>query len=233
MRDKIFGNSFYITLSALAIASAFSLILSQNSFGQRFKHQSEIDVDYFPKNEIYIQYGSPTIMELVTMLPAPAEKGFKGDTKEQVFTGTPGLGYNFSIREDLSIGIFGGWSYSKASIYTNEDFPQYPNQKIYDKGVQSYVGQLSANWLYFTQGDLQISSGLYLGIAYWVEDIDIFFNNPTAGLQTLSIPDSNESMRFSYHITACKVRYGDTLGVFGELGFGFRGLLNIGLSIKL
>ena len=46
-------------------------------------------------------------------------------------------------------------------------------------------------------------------------------------------PKINDRAEVSYHLTAIKVRYGETIGVFAELGFGFRGLVNVGLSIKI
>jgi len=213
-----------------------TVVLCANTLSaQQHKHVREIDAQYFPRHEIYVHYGSPTVMELVTVLPAPKE--FSADTKDQVFIGAPGIGYNVSLREDFSIGIFGGYSYSKANIYALP--PKGVNADellLYRIGVRSYVGQLSANWVYFKEDDLELSTGLYLGAAFWDEDIHLYADKGIlAGLITedFDIPHSSEQWRLSYHFTACKVRYGDTFGVFGELGFGYRGLVNVGLSIKL
>lgn len=214
---------------------AISIVLfTDTASAQRFKHAKEIDAQYFPRHEIYIQYGTPTIMELVTMLPAP--KGFEADTRGQVFTGAPGLGYNFSFSEDFSMGIFAGYSYSKADVYTLDTAHKMPDQLLWAIGVHSYVGQLSANWVYFEQGDLELSTGLYLGVAYWDEDITFYKDKGILeGLldEDYVVPHSNEYWKMSYHFTACKARYGNTFGVFGELGFGYRGLINVGLSVKL
>lgn len=213
-----------------------TVVLCANTLSaQQHKHVREIDAQYFPRHEIYVHYGSPTIMELVTLLPAPKE--FRGDTKDQVFVGAPGIGYNFSLSEDFSLGIFGGYSYSKANIYALP--PKGVNADellLYGIGVRSYVGQLSANWVYFKEDDLEMSTGLYLGAAFWDEDIHLYADQGIlTGLITedFDIPHSSEQWKLSYHFTACKVRYGDTFGVFGELGFGYRGLVNVGLSIKL
>ena len=213
-----------------------TVVLCANTLSaQQHKHVREIDAQYFPRHEIYVHYGSPTIMELVTLLPAPKE--FNGDTKDQVFVGAPGIGYNISLSEDFSLGIFGGYSYSKANIYA---FPpkgvNADELLLYGIGVRSYVGQLSANWVYFKEDNLEMSTGLYLGAAFWDEDIHLYADQGIlTGLITedFDIPHSSEQWKFSYHFTACKVRYGDTFGVFGELGFGYRGLVNVGLSIKL
>lgn len=218
----------------LVLLTSVIVLLSSNPiFAQRFRHESELDALYFPRHEIYLQYGTPTVMELVTMLPAP--KGFNAETKNQVFTGTPGIGYNFSLNEDFSLGIFGGYSYSKANIYT--DVPEASSDiLLYGKGIHSYVGQLSANWVYFSEDALELSTGLYLGVAYWDEDVHFYASEGILQdiiTEDFVFPHSSEQWRLSYHFTACKVRYGNTFGVFGELGFGYRGLVNAGISIKL
>lgn len=194
------------------------------SFGQ-----VERDSEYFPKNEIYIQYGSPTVLELVTMLKAP--NSFKDfETTHQIFSGTPGIGYNFRIRRDLSIGIFGGYSFAQSDICPTIGDKVGP--AIYSQSVNNYVGMLSANWTYFQEGALTMESGLYLGVAYM--DRDVAVKNWDLDQNILdAIPSDSRGCQVAYHITVCKLRYGNTFGVFGELGFGFKGILNIGLSIDL
>lgn len=187
----------------------------------------ELDAQYFPRHEIYIQYGSPTILELVTMLKAPTS--FENyETANQIFTGTPGFGYNFFLREDLSIGIFGGYSFAQSDICVVKDGEV--GKAIYSQGVKNYVGQLSANWTYFQSGPLTMESGLYLGVSYMDRDITRAENLKEEVAS--KVPKSNEQVKAAYHITVCKLRYGNTFGVFGELGFGYRGLVNLGLSVK-
>ncbi len=219
----------------ICIAVMSALIFSpQDAYARKFKHEKEVDAQYFPRSEIYIQYGTPTILELVTMLKAPvAFKGF--DTKNQIFTGTPGIGYNFSVKENLSIGIFAGYSYAQADGCQMDG--NSIGSKIYTEKVRNYVGQLSANWQYYQEGALTLESGLYLGLAYMDRQVDPLWalsgSYPMEEEIKNSIPKSGQQVKFAYHFTACKIRYGNTFGVFGELGFGFRGLVNVGLSVKL
>lgn len=200
-----------------------SLLFSNSLFAQRNR---ERDADYFPRNEIYIQYGTPTVLELVTTLKAPTQFG-SADTKNNIFTGVAGLGYNFFISNRFMIGIYGGASYAKADICLMND-DETISQRLYAKGVMSYVGQLSASWIFYNEGSIQLSSGVYLGMAYWDEDITVYDNK-----SSINYPHASDQFKFSYHLTACKFRWGDTFGVFAELGFGFRGLVNAGLSVQL
>lgn len=206
-----------ITFSLLAL-----LLSTTTAFGQKNR---ERDADYFPRNEIYIQYGTPTVLELVTTLKSP--KQLSGETRNHIFTGVAGLGYNFLLRDRFMIGVYGGASYAKADIYyINEESSS--SYKLYGKGVMSYVGQLSASWIFYNEGSIQLSSGIYLGMAYWDEDITAYTDK-----NTINIPHASDQFKFSYHLTACKFRWGETFGVFAELGFGFRGLVNAGLSVQL
>ncbi len=217
------------------IFAVLAIILSTNpAFARKFKHEKEVDALYFPRHEVYIQYGTPTILELVTMLKAPTSfEGF--ETTGHIFTGTPGVGYNFFLRDNLSIGLFGGYSFAQSDVCKDNNGDT--GALIYTQGVNNYVGQLSANWTYYQDGALTLETGLYLGVSYM--DRDVTRNNALVGNGTLTpeqfnqLPKSNEQIKVAYHFTACKVRYGNTFGVFGELGFGFRGLVNVGLSIKL
>jgi len=220
---------------SIFLIAIVAMLSTDAVFAQRSRHERELDALYYPRHEIYVHYGSPTVMELVTVLPAPKE--FRADTKDQVFSGAPGIGYNFSLNKKFSLGVFGGYSYSKANIYALPPVESSAKEiLLYGKGVRSYVGQISANWTYLNEDDLELSTGFYLGVAYWDEDVHFYADKGILeGLITddFVFPHSNEQWKVSYHFTACKVRYGNTFGVFGELGFGYRGLVNVGLSIKL
>lgn len=180
------------------------------------------DAEYFPRHEIYVQYGTPTVLELVTTFKAP--ENFETDTRHHIFSGVAGLGYNFSIDERFAVGIYAGASYSRADIC------EVKNKEIvkvnYTKGVMSYVGQLFAGWTFYNEGSIQLSSGVYLGVAYWDED----YTNVD---KTETYPHATDQFKIAYHLTACKFRWGDTFGVFAEVGFGFRGLVNAGFSVEL
>ena len=220
---------------SIFLIAIVAMLSTDAVFAQRSRHERELDALYYPRHEIYVHYGSPTVMELVTVLPAPKE--FRADTKDQVFSGAPGIGYNFSLNKKFSLGVFGGYSYSKANIYALPPVESSAKEiLLYGKGVRSYVGQISANWTYLNEDDLELSTGLYLGVAFWDEDVHFYADKGILEgyiTEDFVFPHSNEQLKVSYHFTACKVRYGDTFGVFGELGFGYRGLVNVGLSIKL
>jgi len=184
------------------------------------------DVDYFPRNEFYVQYGLPTILEFTSTIDHNMKSGdWIGKTRNHSFSGVAGVGYNFSINQALSFGLYAGLSRSNADIYMahneQEDFVS-----IYNSQIDNYVGMVSANWIFLTKGAFTFSSSVYLGTSYEKKDIDILHD------RGVEIPKSKNSYKVAYHLSPIRVRYGETLGVFAELGFGYRGILNVGVSTQ-
>lgn len=209
----------FITLISLTIL----VIIISNPINAR--SDKAIDFDYFPRHEIYLQYGTPTILELTTMTGKTmiTEKdgiNIEGKTSNYVFSGALAAGYSFMINDRISLGIDFNYSYASADIKIKD----LPMPFTFTSEVMSYTGMLSGHLTYYQEGALEISSGLYLGLNYKDEILS---------KSALNFYNESDKCKFAYHLTALKVRYGETVGLLAELGFGFRGLVNIGLSIKL
>ena len=192
----------------------------------------EKDADYFPRHEITVNYGTPTILELTTTLGKPMMTGAaEGKSANHMFTGAAGIGYQFSPHPLFSIGIAGGISHAAADIVLTSDLPQLKaNTKLYNSALTTYTAQVHAQWTYLENGMLSISCGLYAGAAYMDETVKKYLDSPEM-YNVVKYP--KDRMKFAYHLTAIKARYGEVFGIFGELGFGYRGLVNIGLSVRL
>ncbi len=198
-------------------------------FGQKNKVR---DAEYYPRNELYIQYGTPTVLELATTLQSNiSSNNGSGESKNYKFTGVGSLGYNFSITEKFAVGVYGGVSYASADLYVTKA----PNYNItdpillYRTGIVSYTGQVSATWTFFSSGAIECSSAAYLGVGFLDETITPY----DTGSRVFNIPEAKDKWKVAYHLTAIKFRYGEMVGGFVELGFGYRGLVNIGMSVKL
>ncbi len=189
------------------------------------------DSEYFPRNEIYIQYGTPSVMELSTMLSEEYRSiGFSGDSRNHKFSGIPAIGYNFFISPAVAVGVDFGFGYASADLYltASEEFPVKDPIFMYRTQVNSFTAHVSGTYTYWTSGAMECSGAIYLGVNFMDQNV-VSVNEQL----TIPIPGEEERVRFSYHITAVKFRYGETVGGFAELGFGYRGLVNVGLSIKL
>lgn len=206
-------------------AAAALLLISSAAFAQKNMVR---DVDYFPRSEIYLQYGTPSLMELTTILsPNFHNEVTNGETRNHKFSGIAAIGYNFFVHPRVSIGLDFGYGYGSSDMYISDvdEFgpagdPQYMCKAV----VMNYSCHLSGAFTYWQQGPMECSGALYLGVNYMDESVRDAVSDEL---------EPNDHLNFSFHITAVKFRYGDMVGGFAELGFGYRGLLNVGLSIKI
>ena len=206
-------------------AAAALLLISSAAFAQKNMVR---DVDYFPRSEIYLQYGTPSLMELTTILsPNFHDEVTNGETRNHKFSGIAAIGYNFFIHPRVSIGLDFGYGYGSSDMYisdVDEFGPAGEPEFMCRAVVMNYSCHLSGAFTYWQQGPMECSGALYLGVNYMDESVRNAVSDEL---------EPNDHLNFSFHITAVKFRYGDMVGGFAELGFGYRGLLNVGLSIKI
>ena len=56
------------------------------------------DSEYFPRNEVYVQYGTPSVVELTTLLSSEySSEGYDGDSRNHKFSGIAAVGYSFFV----------------------------------------------------------------------------------------------------------------------------------------
>lgn len=206
-------------------AAAALLLMSSAAFAQKNMVR---DVDYFPRSEIYLQYGTPSLMELTTILsPNFHDEVTNGETRNHKFSGIAAIGYNFFVHPRVSIGLDFGYGYGSSDMYISDvdEFGPAGEPEFMCKAVvMNYSCHLSGAFTYWQQGPMECSGALYLGVNYMDESVRNAVSDEL---------EPNDHLNFSFHITAVKFRYGDMVGGFAELGFGYRGLLNVGLSIKI
>lgn len=189
------------------------------------------DAEYFPRNEIYVQYGTPTVIELSSTLGAKYNfNNISGDSENYKFSGVGGVGYNFYVSSKIAVGVYGGVGYASADLFIDrigDDLLKEP-VRLCRSEVVSYVGEVSGIYTYWREGAMELSGAVYVGVAYLDENIRLYIDDETYGK-----PFPNDRWKFAYHLTALKFRIGETVGGFAELGFGYRGLVNVGLSVKI
>ncbi len=220
-------RTFFIKTLVYTISLVFITILllpkELNAQNKRRYNSSDYDYISYQKNEIFIQYGAPTIIELtsnVNSINVPeASKEYKATNSK--YTGVGAFGYNYYINPYFSVGGYFGISEADMTI-----IDLHIDKASLKTHVRAYTGMISANWTYFRKGIWEISSGVSAGVCYKDEKYNAQFDG-------VSVPVENDRAVFAYNLSACKARIGGTIGGFLEVGFGFKGLVNAGLSIRL
>jgi len=214
--------------SALSVIAVILAFFSQNVSAQKYH---ERDFDYFPRHEMYLQYGTPSAIEFMGKTrnvindPDPAYTRVC-ESRNHKYSGVAGLGYNFSTSPNLSFGIYGGFSWSQADFYTiSEDGKPVKEFLTYRSSIKNWTVMADAHFAWWQEGSMELSSGIYLGAC--------FIDESLTENKYPQWDKEDDRVMFAYHITAAKFRIGETVGGFAELGFGYRGILNIGLSIRL
>ncbi len=138
--------------------------------------------------------------------------GFYDQPDKVSSTGVLNLGYNYYINRRISVGVDYGWE--KISITWNDDRPE--GYESYTVIINSITGGLKYHFI--VKQNFGMYSRLLVGVAIPVRSKETFHPFP--------IPD------LAFQLTPVGVFYGNKFQVFSELGYGFRGLLNLGINIK-
>ncbi|WP_062060404.1 hypothetical protein [Aquimarina longa] len=171
-------------------------------------------------SQISIGYGTATTNQLVSLLSdiiitAGTLGNATFDNNKSI--GAINLNYKYAIIDKLMIG--GSLVYEKI-----EDDALIQNKKIGERDNTFYTVGLEADYRYISKDVFQMYSGL--GVAYTNSHQKFTSSSPTYKNDTYTIN------YFNYQLTAIGIRVGKSIAGFAELGFGYKGILNFGVSYQ-
>lgn len=97
-----------------------------------------------------------------------------------------------------------------------------------DEGVlktQNYTFAFDWEYRYRNQGPIQLYSGLGIGIT--------LANQKFTPTDTNIAATTDQLFKFGYQLNAIGVRVGKKLGGYAEFGYGYKGIINLGISLQL
>lgn len=210
-----------------AAAATAALLLCTTAFGQNHKGRFPEKDDYlsYSRNEFYLQYGTPNIIESGEAIADRniTNGGHTFNPENYWFSGTPAIGYNRYVRHNISFGLYAGMAWGGMTMYSES------GQAVYSCTTRSVNFMASGTYVYYRYGITELSGSIYLGISHVSQTPGKADQNVMPGF----IPEKGGRTSISYHLTALKARFGETFGGFVELGFGYRGILNAGISLKI
>jgi len=134
--------------------------------------------------------------------------------------GTIFFTYRHIFKNELFMwGITAGMSNSKSEIYNVGQFEGELKRQFYTVAIEW-------EYRYVNQGPVQVYSGLGLGFTYATETL-------TPPPESSKSESTDNISNIAYQVNVAGVRLGKKYGGFVELGYGYKGIINVGFSVQL
>ncbi|WP_165042913.1 outer membrane beta-barrel protein [Dysgonomonas sp. ZJ709] len=187
------------------ILGLFLVCLAFNLSAQNRRHELRGGYGVGTSNE--------AINSLSDILITDATKNVVGGDK--TFNGAFNLGYKYSLNEKINVGA--NFSYERAGATAFVDVMKSGELKSH-----YYTIAAEADYIYFRRENFTFYSTVGLGGTIY----DQKYKMNDGGEDTKSHTNLN------FQLSPIGVKYGDRLGFFGEMGFGYKGLFNFGLFTR-
>lgn len=221
---NLWGILLFATVFSVSANAQHNEGLSKGKIDMDSLKISRYDYMYYQKSEIYVQYGAPSIVEVTGKLNNDTyidnDKNLKFEGTDYKYSGIAAAGYNFYINPYFCAGLYFGIGEAEMSVT-----PKESKTVVYKNNIRSYTAMAGLSWIYYREGIWEVSSGVWLGACCKDEH--------KSKITSDFIPQEADETVIAYNLTACRVRIGSgTFGGFAELGFGYKGIFNAGLSVK-
>ncbi len=166
-------------------------------------------------NTIALGYSWPNIPALA--LSVDVEKGFFSPF------GPLTLHYEKGISKRISLGLIAAYSKAKSKQLTE------PGGNTYHYNIRLFTMLVNSNFYYILKPKVQLYSGAGIG----------FFNLGADGEADLGtgtpekLKDAGSGFAFQLNVIGVKYYPNGKIGFAAEIGAGYNGILNIGLTYKL
>ncbi|WP_196888882.1 outer membrane beta-barrel protein [Aureivirga sp. CE67] len=189
---------------------AFLFLLSIATMNAQEKGTSQINVGYGILSSNWI---IDSFSEIITY---PASLGTITYDNENT-SGTIFINYKYAVQDRWMIGA--AFAYESIKKDVNFSGVRAGKQKN-----QSYTVVIETDYRYISSSLFQMYSGAGIGYTFTNQD---FTANSTANTST-----SDNGGNVNFQLTAVGLRLGSDFAFFAEAGFGYKGILNAGLSYQ-
>lgn len=131
--------------------------------------------------------------------------------------GAINLGYNYSVSDRFTLGAAFAYEQIKSDVNSGND-------DIGNMKSTFYTVALESAFHYMQRDRMNLYSGLGIGYSFGNMDFE----------STSSDEDSfsDKANMVNFHITGIGIRFGGKFGGFAEAGFGYKGIVNAGISLQ-
>ena len=202
----------------------FLLLISGMIYAQDAKTEQGATETY-PHHEIYVGVGLLNDNQIFS---------FFGDILGAVFTlgqavqpnkysaFTPSVGYKYWFNKRIGLGAHFAFDMNSVKVIHRQDIiGNYNNADTVIHKRYFYTMTIDATFNYMYRPACQLYGNIGTGFTL----VRFSNNNAETGLKQLPF--------FNLHISPIGVRFGKMVGGFVEIGWGYKGIINAGLSVKL
>lgn len=166
------------------------------------------------KHEVSLGYGVVTTNTVIDSFSDFLAMGLTGGhytTNNKTYMGTFGFSYKYALTDRLSLG--GTFAYEKisADVY-------YSNVKNGRSKNQYYTLAPEMDFKYLKTDMFSLYGLVGAGGTLVARDYTSVANEK----------NDDSSINFNFQVTPVGIKFGKSFGVYGELGFGYKGLFNFG-----
>ena len=185
------------------------------------------------KDEFSLGLGAVSYSETTGWMGPPKLSGYISEPSLQ--TGALYFTYRHFLSDNFALGITGG-------IDNEDGYISYGNPKGHwgfdgtsgHYELHTYTLALETIFVYRKTRQKMVYGLLGAGVTYFDDNCVIYDNAPLGAPVPLpSNPYDYRTAMFNFQITPLGIRWGDNIGGFFELGFGYKGIVNGGISGRL
>ena len=196
----------------LFVGLIVTLQLSAQSVEQNYQH-----------HDVMLSYGLFPIDQFLSVESAMLNKQFpeKRYVRDHYTgSGTVSLAYRrITKNERLLWGFAMGFNQSRATLYN-------VGNEVGTLARQFISIAVDVEYRYINRGIVQLYSGAGVGYQIGTEKL-------TAPIDSGMSDASGEINRMAWQANVMGIRIGKSIGGFAEFGFGYKGIINLGLSLQL
>lgn len=185
-----------------SVMAAFLFVSSVNA--QSKKSEIDLGVGVWSSNQV-IGAMSDIIASSLTGV----------DMDNGTYIGALHLGYKYSLSDRFALGPVFAYDLGKSdAVYNTSKIGEFTNK--------FYSLALEADYKYINRDKFKLYSLVGAGATL----LDQLYK-PTTGKE-----ESENQMFFNYQVTPIGVKFGSSFGAFAEAGFGYKGILCVGLFFR-
>lgn len=139
-------------------------------------------------------------------------------TTDEKHSGALFIGYNYAVKDNWTIGT--DLVYERYTASVNKQ-----NLTVASQKNDIYTLAVNSTYSYISKPKFRMYSGVGLGYT--------FSNEKLSPNQSDVQSVSSKSSSFNFQVIGAGIRRGGKIAGFAELGFGYKGIINLGISYQL